>query len=120
MDGEKAPATIQFMKDSVTGLLIPNAVYNDGRKEHRIDARYIFREWKNGDKPEVIYETATPEKAAVYLFWGYWISWEELTFSILLFVALVAVAVVVTRNPSPEAVVEQLEVMGEKKRKYKE
>lgn len=120
LDGEKAPATIQFIKDSVTGLLIPNAVYNDGRKEHRIDARYIFREWKNGDKPEVIYETATPEKAAVYHFWGYWISWEELVFSFVLLAVLFGVAVIVTKNPTPEALLEQLDFKDEKKRKYKE
>ena len=119
-DGEKTPATIQFIKNSATGLSVPNAVYNDGRKEHRIDARYIFRQWKNGDTPEVIYETATPEKAAVYRFWGYWISWEELVVSIVLLAGLFGVAVFVTRNPVPEALLEQLEFTEEKKRKYKE
>lgn len=119
-DGEKAPATIQFIKDSATGLFTPNAVYNDGKKEHRIDARYIFRKWKNGDKLEVIYETGTPDNAAVYRFWGYWISWEELVVSIILLAGSVGIAVVVTKNPTPEAILEQLEFKEEKKRKYKE
>ena len=119
-DGERAPATIQFIKDSATGLSIPNTVYNDGRKEYRIDARYIFRQWKNGDKPEVIYETATPEKAAVYRFWGYWISWEELVVSFVLLAVLFGVAIVVTKNPTPEALLEQVEYKEQKERKYKE
>jgi len=119
-DGEKAPAFIQFIKDSSTGVFIPNAVYNDGREEHRIDARYIFREWKNGDKAEVIYETATPEKAAVYGFWGYWISWKELAASVALLVGLFGIAMVVTKNPTPEALLDQVEYKEQKKRKYKE
>lgn len=119
-DGERSPAVIQFIKDSTTGIPIPNAVYHDGRKEHKIDARYLFREWKDEDTLEVIYETANPEKAAVYGFWGYWITWGELLASVVLLLGLFLVAMVVTKNPAPEALVEQLECKEEKKRKYKD
>lgn len=94
------------------------ALYNTGLKNYAIDARYVFREWKEGEKAEVIYETGSPDKAAVYSFWGYWISWGELIGSIVLILALFQVAVSVTKNPTPEAVMDQLEVPEEKKRKY--
>ena len=60
------------------------AHYNTGLKNYAIDARYIFREWKEGEKTEVIYETGTPGIGAVYAFWGYWITWGELIGSIVL------------------------------------
>jgi hypothetical protein len=68
----------------------------------------------------VIYETGTPEKAAVYGIWGYWIRWGELLASMVLAVALYLVAIAVTGNPTPEALIDQLEVKEEKKRKYLE
>ncbi len=119
-DGEKSPAIIQFKKDSVSGITIPTAVYHDGLKEHNIDARYVFREWKNGDKLKVIYESANPEKAAVYSIWGYWFSWGELLASIILYFVLFRIAIAVTRNPTPDALIEQMEFKEEKKKKYKE
>lgn len=94
------------------------AVYNTGLKNYAIDARYVFREWKEGEQTEVIYETGTPGKGAVYSFWGYWITWGELIGSSILIIALFQVAVSITKNPTPEAVMDQLEVVEEKKRKY--
>jgi hypothetical protein len=120
LDGEKAPAIIHWTYDSSTIQFIPKAHFNTGLKNYDVDARYIFRKWKEGEKTEVIYETANPEKAAVYAFWGYWISWGELAASILLLLALFQIAVSVTKNPTPEAVMDQLEIKEEKKRKYKE
>lgn len=119
-DGEKTPAAIQWMKDSAAGMVIPKAVYNDGYRRHAIDARYVFREWKNGDKLEVIYDTANPGKAAVYRFWGYWITWGELLGSAILLLALFQVAVAVTQNPTAESLIEQLDHKEEKKRRYME
>ena len=119
-DGEKSPAIIKFLKDSITAVAIPNALYHDGRLEHRIDARYIFRKWNEGDTLEVIYETNNPAKAAVYNFWGYWITWAELVASMALLLGLLLVAVMVTKNPTPEALLEQLSFKEEKKKKYQE
>ncbi len=117
-DGEKSPAVIHWLKDSASGLRIPQAVYSDGKKEHRIDARYFLRELSEGERVEVIYESALPEKAAVYRFWGYWMTWGELLATILIYIILFQVAVNVTKNPSAESLIEQLEVKDEKKRKY--
>lgn len=118
-DGEKAPATVQWLADSASGYSIPKAVFHDGRKEYAVDARYVFRTWKKEEKTEVIYETDHPEKAVVYGFWGYWLSWGELLGTIVIYFALFLVAVSVTRNPTAEALVEQLDYKPEKKRKYK-
>ena len=120
LDGETAPAIIHWLPDSSAGRAIPKAVFNDGRKEFAIDARYFLRDLKNGDKVEVIYETDHPEKAAVYTFFGYWMTWGELIATVLIYLALFQVAIAVTKNPTPEALIEQLEFKEEPKRKYKE
>jgi hypothetical protein len=117
-DGEKSPAVIRWLPDSLTGRTIPKAVFNDGKKEHAIDARYFLRELVNGEKVEVIYESDRPDKAAVYMFWGYWISLGELMATVLIYLALFQIAISVTRNPTAESLVEQLEFKEEKKRKY--
>ena len=95
-------------------------VFNDGRKEHVADARYFLRDLKEGDKVEVIYETDKPTKASVYTFFGYWITWGELIATVLIYFALFKIAVAITKNPTPEALIEQLEFKEEKKPKYKE
>lgn len=117
-DGEKAPAIIHWMKDSASGLRIPKAVFNDGHKEHAIDARYFLREFSEGDRVEVIYEASLPEKAAVYRFWGYWMTWGELIATIVIYILLFQVALSVTKNPTAESLVEQLDFKEEKKRRY--
>ncbi len=117
-DGEKAPATIQMLYDSAAKQTIPAAVYQAGGKWHHTDARYILRLIKLGQKVTVIYETATPETAAVYTFWGYWIGWGELLFSVIMYVLLLQVAYAVTTNPNAESFQEQLSYKPENKRKY--
>ena len=96
------------------------ARYSTGLKNYAIDARYVFREWKEGDKTEIIYETGSPATAAVYAFWGYWITWGELIGSVVLILALFQVAVALTNNPTPEAVMDQLEIKEERTRRYLE
>ncbi len=117
-DGEKAPATIQMLYDSAANQTIPAAVYQAGGKWHHTDARYILRPIKLGQKVTVIYETATPETAAVYTFWGYWIGWGELLFSVIMYVLLLQVAYAVTTNPNAESFQEQISYKPENKRKY--
>jgi len=120
-DGEKTPAVIHWLNDSASGRSIPKAVFNTGLKNYAIDARYIFREWEEGDKVNVIYETTGPGKAAIYLIWGYWLKWEELIASAGLLFLLFQLSVAITQNPTPEALIAQLEVKTEeKKRRYKE
>lgn len=117
-DGEKSPATIHWMADKASGMKIPTAVFEEGGKQYAIDARYFLREWKEGDQAVVIYEVDRPEKAAVYLFWGYWLSWGELIATVFIYIALFQIAVSVTRNPTAESLIEQLDFKEEKKRKY--
>jgi hypothetical protein len=117
-DGEKAPATIQNVYDSASKQTIPVAVYQAGGTWHKTDARYFLRPIKFGQKVTVIYETATPEIAAVYAFWGYWIGWGELLFSVVGYVLLLQIAYSVTTNPNAESFQEQLSYKPENKRKY--
>ena len=117
-DGEKAPATIQNVYDSATKQTIPVAIYQAGGKWHHTDARYFLRPIKLGQKVTVIYETATPETAAVYVFWGYWIGWGELLFSVIGYALLLQIAYSVTTNPNPQSFQEQLSYKPENKRKY--
>lgn len=117
-DGEFAPATIIFLKDSNSAKAIPKAVFHDGKIEHAIDARYFLRDLQDGDKVKVIYESEQAEKARVYMFWGYWITWHELLATIFIYFALFKIALAVTQNPTPEALLEQLETKVEPKKKY--
>jgi len=117
-DGEKAPATIQNVYDTATKKTIPVAVYQAGGTWYQTDAHYFLRPIKIGQKVTVIYETATPETAAVYTFWGYWIGWGELLFSVIGYVLLLQVAYSVTTNPNAQSFQEQLSYKPENKRKY--
>ena len=117
-DGEKAPATIQNVYDSVSMKIIPAAVYQAGGTWYHTDARYLFRQTNVGQKVTVIYETATPETAAVYTFWGYWIGWGEFLFTVVGYVVLLQIAYAVTTNPNANSLQDQLSYTPEKKRKY--
>jgi hypothetical protein len=116
-DGEIYPATIITSKDSI-GTSIPMAVYNYEGKDYSIDARYFPYSYTNGEKLTIILEKEHPHKAAVYRFGGYWLSWGELIGSIIAAVLLFQVAVSITKNPTPEALLEQLSYKEEKKTKY--
>ena len=120
LDGEKSPAIIQWLPDSTSAIKIPKAVFSETGKEYAVDARYFLREWKPGERTEVIYETEHPEKAAVYAFWGYWMSWGEVLATVLMYLALFQIALSLTKNPTPEALLEQLEFKPEKKKRYEE
>ena len=118
LDGEVTTASIHWVKDSVSQKQIPHAVFTVGKEEYSVNAYYIFRNLKEGMQVEVIYENAQPKKAAIYNWWGYWISGGELLASIVLYVALFQIAVAVTKNPIPESLLEQLGDEPERKRKY--
>jgi len=97
---------------------IPAAVYQAGGTWHHTDARYFLRSVELGQRVTVIYETATPETAAVYTFWGYWIGWGELLFSVIGYVLLLQIAYAVTTHPNAQSFQDQLSYAPEKKRKY--
>jgi hypothetical protein len=117
-DGEFAPATIVVVKDSASQKLVTKANFTVGTVAYQVDADYLFRNYQAGDKIAVIYELSNPKKAAVYAIWGYWLTLGELIASIVMWFVLFQVAVSITKNPTPEAVLEQLEYVPEKKTKY--
>lgn len=118
-DGERAPATIHWLTDSVSNNKIPKAVFIHDTTKYAVDARYVLRNLPENKKVTVIYIKSKPNKAVIYSWWGYWITWGEVLASVILLVALFQVAVAITKNPTPESVIEQLEYYNAaKKRKY--
>ncbi len=117
-DGEFAPATIHFVTDVASQNQIAKASFTVGITSYKVNADYLFRNYQEGEKVEVIYELSNPKKAAVYAFWGYWLTLGELIASIVMWLVLFYVAVGITKNPTPEALIEQLEYLPEKKTKY--
>jgi len=117
-DGEITPATIHFEKDSTTKNLLTFADFSTGTKKYKVVASYPLRSVNEGDKTQVIYDSANPTKAVVYSIWGYWILWDELLVSLGLYLVLFYAAVSITKNPTPESLIEQLEFKPEPKRRY--
>lgn len=117
-DGEFAPATIHFVQDSVSQKQIAKASFTVGTASYQVNADYLFHNYQEGERVEVIYELSNPKKAAVYAFWGYWLTLGELIASIAMWFVLFQVAVGITKNPTPEALLEQLEYIPQKKTKY--
>lgn len=74
--------------------------------------------YSTNEKLQAIVEHEHPAKAKAYCFWGYWLNWRELIGSIIIGVLLFQIAVSITKNPSPEALLEQLNYKEEKKTKY--
>ena len=118
-DGEVTNASIHYAKDSVTHANIPFANFSIGATKHAVKAAYPLRSLEEGENLQVIYEAASPEKGVVYNAWGYWILWDELLVSLVIYLVLFYAAVSITDNPTPESLIEQLEFKEEKKRKYK-
>ena len=118
VDGETSLATIHWLPDSASQQKIPKAVYVLNKKTYAIDARYVLRSLPEGKSVEVIYNPAKPEQAAVYSWWGYMITWGEILGSVILLIALFQVAVAVTKNPTAESLLEQMEYKEEKKKRY--
>jgi hypothetical protein len=117
-DGEKYPATIVQLKDDRTNSVKQMAVYQIAGKQYAINADYPLLRYSANEKITVIVEHEHIEKGAVYRFWGYWITWGELAMSIIMAIVLFQVAVSITKNPTPESLMEQLSYKEEKKTKY--
>jgi len=113
-------AVIHYLKDSVSKKLQPLAVYSTGKKTYSVKASYLFRNYKEGEVVDVIYELSQPEKGAVYSWWGYWFTWVEILFSLILIFAFYKISAAVTRNPSPESLLEQLNYKPQKRKKYED
>lgn len=94
------------------------AKFSDGHVTRQAVVPYEFLHHP-GEKVEVIYEASDPAKAKQYGVLGYWITFGELAASLFIILALYWVATSITRNPTPEALVEELEASKKKPRKPK-
>jgi hypothetical protein len=117
-DGEFTPATIHLTKDSVTHKIQAVAEFTVGAQHYSVNAMYPLRDLREGKKVTVIYELSHPQKGAVYAFWGYWITIGELIASVVLLFALFQIAVGIIKNPTPEALMDDMNHKPEKKRRY--
>lgn len=119
-DGEQTTGTIHFVKDSNSAALVPTVQFSDGRNPHSANAAYIFRSYVEAQKVPVIYEASQPEKAVVFSWWGYWITWTESLFSLLILVVFYFAAVSITSNPDAETVKAREAYVPQKRRKYED
>jgi len=111
-DSERTIGTITEQQQKMV------AVFSDGHINQQAEVVYPYFHTP-GEKVTVIYETADTAKAKVYSFFGYWISFGEIIASLFIAIALYWVAVSVTSNPTPEALIEELEMGKKKPRKPK-
>ncbi len=113
LDGEFISATIHFTKThQAKALFVLNG------SPYIIDAGYFFRHYTEGQQVVVIYENTNPQKATIYSWWGYWITLGEVIFSVFLLLLTYFIATTITKNPTPEALMEELEYKPAKKKKY--
>lgn len=106
-DGLQAVATIHFKTDSLSGKELPFAEFSlNGQHLYSVKAGYLFRSLQEGEKRTVIYENADPETAAVYSWWGYWITWKELLACLIGYFVLFQAAKSIVSSPSEESIKE--------------
>jgi hypothetical protein len=118
-DSDLTKGTIYFIQDSQSHHKEPVAFFTYLHQQYAVKADYLFRRYKGGQKVDIIYDTGDPSDASVYSLWGYWIRWKELLAFIAIFVGLYQVAAALTSNPTPEALIEELEGRKKKPRRKK-
>ena len=94
------------------------AQFSDGRDIQYAEVPYGFLH-KKGERVEVIYEIADSSNAKQYGILGYWITFGELIVSLLIIIVLYFIAVSITSNPTPEALIEEMEMRKIKSKKPK-
>ena len=111
-DGEIVNAVVVERNDSLL------AKFSNGTQQFHADIDYRFL-YEKGQQVKVIYETADPSNASVYALLGYWLHIGELAVSLIIIAVMYWIAVTVTSNPTPEALLEQLEAQKQKPKKPK-
>lgn len=111
-DGEKTTGTIVEKNKQFSAVFF----YNDQSYFAEVPYRFMV---SKGEKVQVIYEAADPSNAKQYSIIGYWITFGELFASIFIVAVLYWIAVSITKNPTPEALIEELEAGKKKPRKPK-
>ena len=118
-DGEFTTGTIHFIKDSASQQSIAKTSFTVDKTLYTINASYPLRHLTEGQKVNIIYEASDPKRASVYSLLGYWIKWNELIASIVIPFVLLYAAKAITSNPTPEALIEDMEMGSSlKRRKY--
>jgi hypothetical protein len=107
-DSETTIGTIQFRINSVSNKTIPFVHYTIGKTYYTLNASYPLRHFKQGQKVTIIYDTSKPARAAIYVWWGYWLQWDELIASILIAIALWSIALILNKNPTEASKIEQM------------
>jgi hypothetical protein len=116
-DGEHTTATIHFTKANNENIAKANFSVN--KINYDVDVNYPFRNFTEAEKVDLLYDNQNPQNASLYSIWGYWLRWQELIFSLVLLIGLFQVAVQITNNPTPEALIQELEGRKRvKKKKY--
>jgi hypothetical protein len=117
-DGEFTTGSIHFIEDG-SDKPLAMAIFSVDKTLYAVKAAYPLRHLTEGEKISIIYEASDPKQAAVYKWWGYWLKWNELIASILIPFILFYIAKAITSNPTPEALIEELEMdKPVKRRKY--
>ncbi len=119
-DGNIIPAKIHFIKDSLSANQIPLAVYSVDGKTYRAVAGYLFKNYTENQEIKIIYEAANPAQGAIYGWWGYWIRWQELIPSIIIFALLFFSSLSITNNQTEDSKIAQKNYVALKKNKYSE
>lgn len=84
---------------------------------YTINASYIFLKIEKGKQYPIIYNTSKPQLASLHYWWGYWVRWQEILTSVLVLGLLFYLSAFITKNPTPEALLQQLEP-DQPQRKY--
>jgi hypothetical protein len=118
-DSDYTKGIIHFIQDSQSHNTEPVAFFTYLHHKYTVKADYLFKRYIEGQKVDIIYDTGDPSDASVYSLWGYWIRWKEFLAFIAIFVGLYQVAAALTSNPTPEALIEELEDRRKKPRRKK-
>jgi hypothetical protein len=112
-----------FDSERSTGTIVPHngkpvVQFSYANHVHYAAIEYPFL-YNTGERREVIYEAADPSNAKLYAVFGYWITFGELIASIIIVALMYYVATSITKNPTPKALIEELEMGKKKPRKPK-
>ncbi len=116
-DGTIIPATIQFNTEVHTQKKLPFAHYLASGKMYAVDASYLFRNYHSGEQVQVIYEASNPAQAGIYSWWGYWLRWQEIIPSLLIYSILFYAAFSISKKEAGDTIIET-EKAYRKKKKY--
>ena len=114
---QTASFNIQLVKTNSNQFF--KATFIVDKINYSINAEYPLRKLTAGQKVLIVFDSSNPQNAAVYNWWGYWFQWDELLASILIPFILFFAANAITKNPTPEALIEDMEMDNPvKRRKY--